>query len=189
MKIILGSRSPRRRELLSQLGYDFKVIVSNVPEIDIETSPEETVTRNALRKAEQIAENNPDYLVICADTIVVANEIILGKPQNIEHAKAMIQMLQNNVHRVLTSVACVYKDIKKTLVEETKVFVIPMTNAEIDEYINTNEPYDKAGAYAIQGIFAKYVSRIEGDYYNVMGLPICRLHQLIEEIKKTSLVE
>jgi len=175
--------------LLSKLGYDFKVIVSNVSEIDINASPEETVTSNALRKARQIAITNPDYLIICADTIVVANENILGKPKSPDHAKAMIQMLQNNVHKVLTSVACVYKDITRTIVEETKVFVVPMTSEEIDDYVNTTEPYDKAGAYAIQGIFAKYISRIEGDYYNVMGLPICRLYKLIEDIKNTTLTD
>ena len=184
MKIILGSRSPRRRELLTKLGYDFKVIVSNISEAEEGQAPEDMVMQNALKKAEQIAQDNPDDLVICADTIVVFEDAVLGKPKSPEHAKAMIELLQNNVHRVLTSVVCIYKNHIEKFTEETKVTVIPMTADQIDEYVNTTEPYDKAGAYAIQGIFAKFVSKIEGDYYNVMGLPICRLYQVIEDIKK-----
>lgn len=187
MKIILGSRSPRRRELLTKLGYDFKVIVSNIAELEDSLTPEDMVMQNALKKAEQIAKDNPEDLVICADTIVVFEGTVLGKPKSPEHAKAMIQLLQNNVHRVLTSVVCIYKNQVHKFTEETKVTVIPMSEEQIEEYVNTTEPYDKAGAYAIQGIFAKFVSKIEGDYYNVMGLPICRLYQMIEEIKKNDI--
>lgn len=185
MKIILGSRSPRRRELLSQLGYDFKVIVSNTKEIENGAPPEILVKNNALEKAKEIAKHNPDYLVICADTVVVAKGAIIGKPKNLAHARAIIELLQDNSHHVLTAVVCQYNELTWDFLEKTTVFVAPMNEEEINAYINTNEPYDKAGAYAIQGLFAKYITRIEGDFYNVMGLPLNHLYRLIEEIKLT----
>ncbi len=183
MKIILGSKSPRRRELLSQLGYDFKVVVSNTIEIENGDTPENLVKNNALAKAKLISKENPDHLVICADTIVVASDTIIGKPKNLAHARAIIELLQDNNHKVLTAVVCCFNDKVWHFLETTTVYVSKMTDHEIDEYINTNEPYDKAGAYAIQGLFAKYVSRIDGDFYNVMGLPLNHLYQLLKQIK------
>lgn len=186
--IILGSASPRRRELLAQIGVDFTVRVSGKEEIYHSTVPEEIVKELALMKAENVAEElraDRDMIVLGADTIVVLDDAILGKPKDEEEAFRMIHSLQGRTHEVYTGVAVLDfdKDGKKSVVNHavgTKVFVHAMSDEEIRGYIATGEPMDKAGGYGIQGRFAPYIDRIEGDYYNVVGLPVSYVYQVLK---------
>ncbi len=187
-KLILGSASPRRRELLEQIGVKFEVFVSKKEEVYTSTEPEEIVKELALMKAENVASEirAKNAIVIGADTVVVQDNRILGKPKDKEDAFAMIQNLQGRMHKVYTGVAVLEFDEngKKEMVNhavETKVYVHAMTEAEIWEYILTGEPMDKAGAYGIQGRFGAFIDRIEGDYYNVVGLPISYLYQILKK--------
>ena len=194
-KIILGSASPRRRELLSQIGVSFEVRTSGREEIYHSAIPEEIVRELALMKAENVAgdltdeqnEAPKDTIVIGADTIVVLDGKILGKPVDEKDAADMIGALQGRSHEVYTGVAILDYDAqgeKNVSVHavETKVYVNPMDEAEISAYIDTGEPMDKAGAYGIQGRFAAYIDRIEGDYYNVVGLPVSYVYQALKRI-------
>lgn len=186
--IILGSASPRRRELLAQIGVDFTVRVSRKEEIYHSTVPEEIVKELALMKAENVAEElraDRDMIVLGADTIVVLDDAILGKPKDEEEAFRMIHSLQGRTHEVYTGVAVLDfgKEGKKSVVNHavgTKVFVHAMSDEEIRGYIATGEPMDKAGGYGIQGRFAPYIDRIEGDYYNVVGLPVSYVYQVLK---------
>lgn len=186
--IILGSASPRRRELLAQIGVDFTVRVSRKEEIYHSTVPEEIVKELALMKAENVAEElraDRDMIVLSADTIVVLDDAILGKPKDEEEAFRMIHSLQGRSHEVYTGVAVLDfgKEGKKNVVNHavgTKVFVHAMSDEEIRGYIATGEPMDKAGGYGIQGRFAPYIDRIEGDYYNVVGLPVSYVYQVLK---------
>ena len=194
-KIILGSASPRRRELLSQIGVSFEVRTSGREEIYHSVIPEEIVRELALMKAENVAgdltdeqnEAPKDTIVIGADTIVVLDGKILGKPVDEKDAADMIGALQGRSHEVYTGVAILDYDSqgeKNVSVHAvgTKVYVNPMDEAEISTYIDTGEPMDKAGAYGIQGRFAAYIDRIEGDYYNVVGLPVSYVYQALKRI-------
>ncbi len=194
-KIILGSASPRRRELLSQIGVSFEVRTSGREEIYHSVIPEEIVRELALMKAENVAgdltdeqnEAPKDTIVIGADTIVVLDGKILGKPVDEKDAADMIGALQGRSHEVYTGVAILDYDAqgeKNVSVHAvgTKVYVNPMDEAEISAYIDTGEPMDKAGAYGIQGRFAAYIDRIEGDYYNVVGLPVSYVYQALKRI-------
>ena len=186
--IILGSASPRRRELLAQIGADFTVRVSRKEEIYHSTVPEEIVKELALMKVENVAEElraDRDMIVLGADTIVVLDDAILGKPKDEEEAFRMIHSLQGRTHEVYTGVAVLDfgKEGKKSVVNHavgTKVFVHAMSDEEIRGYIATGEPMDKAGGYGIQGRFAPYIDRIEGDYYNVVGLPVSYVYQVLK---------
>ena len=189
MNIILASGSPRRRELLAQAGFDFKVEVSNADENVIEESPSATVEELASRKAEAVANlhNNKedDCLVIGADTIVVLNGKILGKPEDKEDAKAMLTSLSGRTHQVYTGVALFAVregtiEKKTTFHECTDVTMVEITEKEIEDYVISGDPLDKAGAYGIQGPAAIFISGIKGDYYNVVGLPVSRIyHEII----------
>lgn len=194
-KIILGSASPRRRELLSQIGVSFEVRTSGREEIYHSAIPEEIVRELALMKAENVAgdltdeqnEAPKDTIVIGADTIVVLDGKILGKPVDEKDAADMIGALQGRSHEVYTGVAILDYDAqgeKNVSVHAvgTKVYVNPMDEAEISAYIDTGEPMDKAGAYGIQGRFAAYIDRIKGDYYNVVGLPVSYVYQALKRI-------
>ena len=194
--IILGSASPRRRELLAQIGAEFEVRVSNKEEVYHSNVPEEIVKELALMKAEnvaeELAEENPagavkSTVVIGADTIVVQDGKILGKPADEEDAFRMLKSLQGRAHEVFTGVAVLCcKEGKIQTVRshavKTEVYVHEMTEDEIRGYIATGEPSDKAGSYGIQGAFAKYIDRIDGDYYNVVGLPVSFVYQTLKEI-------
>lgn len=193
-KIILGSASPRRRELMEQLGAKFEVRVSEKEEVYHSTEPEEIVKELALMKAENVAadlkedrgEDIKDTVILGADTVVVLDGEILGKPKDEEDAFRMLGNLRGRGHMVYTGVAMLDYDeegnrrVKRKTVE-TKVFVHGMSNREIREYIATGEPVDKAGAYGIQGQFARFIDRIEGDYYNVVGLPVSCVYRLLKE--------
>lgn len=183
MQIILGSNSPRRRELLGLLGAPFKVIVSDVEEFTDKTKPEEVVCDLSLQKALNVFEkcDEESCVVIGSDTIVALNDLILGKPKDADDAFDMLKKLQGNKHQVYTGVACIIKngDVvkQKVFYEKTDVYMYEMTDDDIYRYIATNEPYDKAGSYAIQGIATVYIEKIEGDYNNVVGLPVARLYR------------
>lgn len=183
MFLVLGSKSPRRKEILKQAGYKFQVNVSNVSEDVAEILPEEKVLAIAKKKGLDIFSryNNPDVVVLSADTIVVVDNEILGKPKDIVDARRMIHLLAGKKHSVYTAVyiQSVFKN--DSFVEKTEVEVSSMTDEEIESYIQTKEPYDKAGGYAIQGIFSKYIMGINGDYYNVMGLPIYHVHETLKQ--------
>lgn len=187
-RVILGSASPRRRELLEQIGINFDVLVSGGEERYTSTEPEEIVKELALAKAENVSavlEEKESCLVIGADTIVVLDGEILGKPKDEEDAFRMLKSLQGRAHQVYTGTALLDYDTEGTKnvirhAERTEVFVHAMTDTEIRQYISTGEPMDKAGGYGIQGRFAAYIDRIEGDYYNVVGLPVAYLYQQLK---------
>ncbi len=184
MKIILASASPRRKELLQQIGWDFQIQVSDIEEIITKKIPHEIVEELSYQKAmhvrEQIINEDEDFCIIGADTIVASGERILGKPESKEKAIEMLGILQNNSHYVYTGVTLCYgKNEVHTFYEATKVSFYPMNEKEIEEYVATGEPMDKAGAYGIQGFGAKYIRQIVGDYNNVVGLPVGRLYQEI----------
>ena len=189
-RIILGSASPRRKELLSQIGIEFTVAVSNKEEHYISTRPEEIVKELALMKADNVASemgNLTDTVVIGADTVVVLGDRILGKPADEADAYAMIDSLQGRAHQVYTGTALLVYDEKGSRkvisnAVRTDVYVHEMNEQEIKDYIKSKEPMDKAGAYGIQGRFAAYIDKIEGDYYNVVGLPISYLYQQLKQI-------
>ena len=180
-KIILASKSPRRRELLAQIGVTFTVEISDADEHVCGDDPSEIVQELALRKAEAAAARHAgeSVTVIGADTIVVHADTILGKPKDADDARRMLRELSGNVHQVYTGVCVIRGDGERagthTFAERTDVFVAPLTDAEIDMYIETGEPFDKAGSYGIQGFFARHIEKIDGDYFNVVGLPVGRL--------------
>lgn len=194
-RIVLGSASPRRKELLEQIGISFEIKTSSKDECYTSEIPEEIVKELALQKAENVADeilSNEGVIkstvVIGADTIVALDQEILGKPKNEEDAFRMISNLQGRAHQVFTGTALLFfdEDGNKTVVNhavETKVYVNPMSDQEIYEYIDSKEPMDKAGAYGIQGGFAAYIDRIEGDYYNVVGLPVSYIYQELKKAK------
>lgn len=186
MNIILASASPRRTELLKQAGMSHQVIPSSCVEVITSSIPGEVVKELAYQKADDVFQKykktqDEEFLVIGSDTVVAANEKILGKPSSEEDAFQMISSLQNKVHQVYTGVALLhYKDgkmTKKVFYECSHVSVYPMSETEIRDYIATGEPMDKAGAYGIQGRFAIHIKGIEGDYNNIVGLPIARIYQ------------
>lgn len=190
-KLILASASPRRKELLKNLGYAFSIEVCDLDENSDKTKPYELVMDLAQTKAKAIMDMHAgeDVIVIGADTVVANESEILGKPRNLEHAKEMISSRQGKIHQVYTGV-CLYWNNEKinqnlTFYEKTDVEVYPMTTEEIEVYVATRECEDKAGSYAIQGLFSPYIKGISGDYNNVVGLPVARIYQ---EIKKLGLV-
>jgi septum formation protein len=185
MQIVLGSKSARRKELLELMGYEFSIDGADTDEtVQDYRNPEEYVKKIALKKSEVISKRHPDKLVICADTVVSTKSEILGKPVSAEDARRMIRLISGGCHYVLTAVVLDYCGRKVSFVEKTAVVIDKLTEEEIEEYVASDEPYDKAGAYAIQGRFAKHISKIKGDYYNVMGLPINRLYHEIRNIEK-----
>lgn len=181
-KVVLASASPRRKEILTQVGVEFDIIPAKGEEIITSSIPKEVVIELSRQKAEEIAKNcNGDTLVIGADTVVALDDKILGKPKDYEEAFQMISSYRNRCHSVYTGVTIIHGNKLKSFVSETKVYVCDLTDEEIDTYIATKDCYDKAGGYGIQGYFSQYVERIEGDYFNVVGLPVARL---MKEIKR-----
>ena len=180
-KIILASASPRRKEILSKLGVPFEVQVSTCDENIGLADPSEMVEQLSKLKADDVAKRNPDALVIGADTVVSYGNRILGKPKDREDAIRMIKMIAGHEHQVYTGVTIVIPgEDTVSFVEATGVKVVDMTDDEIERYVDSGEPMDKAGAYAIQGLFAPYISGIEGDYYNVVGLPIASVYSILK---------
>ncbi len=184
-EIILASGSPRRKELLGQIGLPFRVVVSGADEtVEEGLSPEFLVQSLSLLKAADVAgTQEKTALVIGADTVVALDGEILTKPENEEDAKNMLRRLSAKSHSVFTGVTVFrVRDGKSvSITEETKVYFKPLTEKEIEAYVRTKEPMDKAGAYGVQGLGGLFVEKIEGDYYNVVGLPIARLGRLLQE--------
>ncbi len=175
-KIILASSSPRRRELMATAGLEFEVIVKEVDESIAEgTAPVDAAKITAKKKALAVADGYPDCIVIGADTIVVANEKILGKPADEADAYAMLKMLSGIEHEVITGVCIVCGEKTENFAVVSKVKFYELTGEEIETYVATGEPMDKAGAYGIQGKGCTLVEKIEGDYFNIVGLPVAEL--------------
>ena len=173
MNVVLASASPRRRELLQTAGVDFTVKVSDADEhIEPDTPPHEAVVSLARQKAQAVAKACPNDLVIGADTVVVYDGAILGKPADAADAARMLRMLSGKTHVVYTGVCLLYGKKEETFFEQTQVTFFPLTEQEIDAYVATGEPMDKAGAYGIQGRGCTLVQSICGDYFNVVGLPV-----------------
>ena len=201
MRIILASKSPRRKELLSRIGIEYECIVSEAEEKTTESSPDNVVAELSRQKAENIFEimragerDNSPMVIIGADTVVACDSNIMGKPKDKQDAGRMLKLLEGRSHSVWTGVTLLFVNIDKngkysenkviseTFACETKVYMYHVSDNEIEEYIKTEEPLDKAGAYGIQGIAAKFIEKIEGEYNNVVGLPVSALYQRIKNI-------
>jgi septum formation protein len=182
--IILASASPRRKELLERAGLKFQVEPSNYEEaVHPGLSPHELARQISLEKARIVARRHSNALVIAADTLGVCHGRILGKPHTANEARKMLQTINGQSHSVITGFTIIDTEKDKTLSKsvETKVYIRKLTQSEIDSYIMSTEPLDKAGAYAIQGLGAAIVERIEGDYFNVIGLPLSALAEALKE--------
>ena len=171
---ILASQSPRRQELLSRLGLTFEIITADIDEtMDPTLSVRDAVAQICEKKARAVGRTHPGRLILAADTIVVVDDTVLGKPHSPAEAKSMLQRLSGRIHRVMTAY-CLWQDgAADTCVEETTIRFKPLSEAEIDAYVATGSPLDKAGAYGIQDQAAVFAEALDGDYYNVMGLPVC----------------
>ena len=189
--LVLASASPRRSELLTQAGYDFRSIPAHIPE---EPRPNEDpiAYRHPSRqeKAQAVFDlpsngslRRPDLTVLGADTTVTLDNQILGKPEDAADAARMLRLLSGRTHRVITGVALVTANRTEVAAEVTAVQFLTLSDEEIAAYIATGEPMDKAGAYAIQGRAARWIPRIEGDYFNVVGLPIARVAEMLERVR------
>ena len=187
-EIILASASPRREELLQQAGFTFKVTASGVPELRSPgESPIAFVTRLAREKAQNVAsKSDASAIVIGADTVVVCDEEVLGKPADAADAKRMLRLLAGRTHQVITGVCVLSGDVVELAAEVTMVQMLTISSHEIEDYVASGEPMDKAGAYAIQGRAARWIPRIQGCYFNVVGLPAALVTAMIEAVKQRS---
>lgn len=184
MAVILASQSPRRKQLLEMLGMEFTVIPAKGEEVvPVGAGPDETVRVLSKQKAAMVATGAaPNDVIIAADTIVWHNEKVLGKPRDEQEAARMLSSLSGNTHQVYTGVTVRKGEKVLSAAECTNVKFRKLSGREIDAYIATGEPMDKAGAYGIQGVACLFVEGIEGDYFNVMGLPVCRLGKMLKEL-------
>jgi len=184
MNIVLASQSPRRRELLGQMGFtDFIVRPARGEEVvDPDLSPDKLVEELSRQKCAEVAANSePDALVIAADTVVAIDGTVLGKPRGVQDAFAMLSRLSGRHHTVYTGVTVRRGEQIRTAHEATRVHFRTLTNEEIEAYISTGEPMDKAGSYGIQGYGSMLVEGISGDYFNVVGLPVCLLGRMLAQ--------
>ena len=184
-KLILASASPRRAEILSAVGWQFEKHTADIDETTWQNeNPADYVQRLAVEKALAVAENYDDALILGADTTVVIENQIIGKPVDLTDARRMLKMLSGNWHEVLTGIALVRtasgKSKTKFDFEETRVKFVEMTDAEIEFLVEKGNPLDKAGAYAVQAQAALFIERIEGDYWNVVGLPVNLVYELLK---------
>ncbi len=181
--LILASTSPRRSEILKMAGYDFTVSPSNANEDYLHgTPPMQIVEQLSSRKAKAVAKEHPTDTILAADTIVVLKNRVFGKPKDADDAKAMLKLLSGAVHQVYTGY-CVISDGKLLSGHEcTSVEFYGLSSEEIDAYVATGEPLDKAGSYGIQGQGALLIKRIDGDFYNVMGLPIGKINRVLKTL-------
>jgi septum formation protein len=188
-RLILASASPRRRELLTQAGYIFDIEAADIDETPRANEPPSAyVERLAAEKANAILEKHAEFhgklVVLGADTTVVCDGEILGKPTGGEDAKRMLRRLSGRTHQVLTGIAAATRQGVVSAVESTEVVFSNIREAELERYCATREPLDKAGAYGIQGYAARWIPRIDGDYFNVMGLPIARVVGLLRDVTR-----
>jgi len=182
-KIILASNSPRRREILARAGIPFDMMPSDIDEtLCKETSPLNLVMELSRLKARNVAENAKDFIIIAADTVVFIDSLILGKPKDEDDAFYMLKRLLGRKHTVITGVTLKKNSAEKTFAETADVYMKPASDGDIRAYIKTGEPMDKAGAYAIQGVGSIFIEKIDGDFYNVMGLPVSRVYWELREM-------
>ena len=182
MKLILASASPRRRELLGLFHVPFEIRVADIDEtMDPEKAPFDEVARVSRLKALAVPREGED-VVIAADTIVVCEGKVLGKPHSAEEAVSMLRLLSGRDHQVMTGMTVICDDRERTCTEVTDLHFRELSDKEIRAYVATGEPMDKAGAYGIQGGAALFCTHMVGDYYNVMGLPVCRLGLMLREM-------
>ena len=182
IRVVLASKSPRRIQLLGDIGIkDFEVIpAEREEEPDADMSPAETVCHISMSKARSVASRcGEDTLVIAADTLVYLDGVPVGKPHSEREARAMLARQSGREHSVFTGVSLIFGDRSRSEAERTEVFFREMTEEEIAWYVSTGEPMDKAGAYGAQGKGAMFIERIEGDFFNVMGFPICRFVKML----------
>ena len=190
-KVILASKSPRRHELLSMLGFEISTIVSDVDEDKVTAdTPELLASRLAHEKAVAVANEvvNTGLPIIAADTLVEIDGEILGKPKDEADARRMLTALSGNVHYVHTGISVIFEGKEINLTDTAKVFFRKIDEYELDAYISSKEPFDKAGAYGIQGKAGAFVERIEGDFFSIMGLPICAVTMALKELTKDSII-
>ena len=181
--IILASKSPRRRELIALITDDFEVITAEEAEIlPAGIAPEDAPAYLAQCKAQAVAKNYPDKVVIGADTVVLLDGEVLGKPRDAEDAFAMLRGLSGRAHTVITGCCLIRGTLRRTFSVTTRVEFYPLSDSEIAAYIATGEPFDKAGAYGIQGRGSLLVKGIEGDYFNVVGLPVAALSRELRDM-------
>lgn len=184
MELILASNSPRRTQILTLAQIKHQVIPSTCQEIIPQgLALFEVVEHLSYQKALDVAKHHPNAIVLGADTVVAIEGRILGKPHHEKEAIWMLQNLSGKTHQVVTGITMMYQGKVKTFHEVTEVEVVELTMEQILTYIQEENVYDKAGSYAIQGSFCKYISKMNGDYYNVVGLPICRVYQELKEFE------
>jgi septum formation protein len=188
MALVLASASPRRRELLKNAGIPFIVQPSKIPELPREgEAPQACAERLAREKARDVFRQRPQDFVLGADTIVIVGGQILGKPRDVADAARMLRLLSGRTHQVITGVCLIGPECKgrssleQTRSETTLVTMSELSDEDIQSYVATGEPLDKAGAYAIQGIASRWISRIEGDYFNVVGLPVSLVYRMLQK--------
>jgi septum formation protein len=180
-EIILASASPRRKELLAQAGFIFRVVASGIDEVRRDgESPIAFVTRLAREKAQDVAARFPESIIVGADTVVVCEGEVLGKPADADDARRMLALLAGRTHQVITGVCVIAGELVESAVEVTMVQMLTISAEEIAEYVDSGEPMDKAGAYAIQGRAARWIPRIQGCYFNVVGLPLAVVTAMLE---------
>src|SRR5664279_2776513 len=184
MSLILASNSPRRAELLRNAGISFTVDPAHIPEQPRTGEPPlQYVQRLARDKARVVFSRHPDNVVLGADTVVVVDEHLLEKPRDAADAARMLRLLSGRAHQVITGVCLVAKDYEQTEAEITEVRFSTLSESEITGYVETGEPMDKAGAYAIQGMASRWVERIDGCYFNVVGLPVPRVFRMMQALE------
>lgn len=191
MDIILASASPRRKEILGNTNVKFSVIESKIDEVILDNEkPQATVMRLAFEKSLSVAKKNSSDLIIGADTVVVVDGKILGKPKNMCEAKEMLNLLSNKTHQVITGISLINLEENKKVIdfEVSYVKFKDLSKEDIKNYLNTNEYLDKAGAYAVQGYGALLIDKIEGDYFNIVGLPISKLYDILKEEFKINIL-
>ena len=196
MRVILASKSPRRREILSMLGVKFEVLSADADEHSDITDPAQLVRELSLRKGRAVRELlksegtwDKETLIIASDTVVAANGEILGKPQGNADAARMLRLLSGSAHHVVSGVALLLGDREIADAEQTAVRFATMSEKDIEWYVKSGEPADKAGAYAVQGLASLFIEGLDGDYFNVVGLPVHRLELLLQEFLHLSLID
>ena len=185
-KLLLASASPRRREILENLGFEFEILPSNVDESEVPwNDPVESAKLLAEIKGVDAQMTRPRKTIIAADTIVLCDGQVMGKPGGPEEAKKMLEALSGKMHEVVTGIALITPpNIRIIEAERTRVFFRELKSEEISRYIETREPFDKAGAYAIQGYASAFIEKIEGCYFNVVGLPVARLFSMFRKLEE-----
>lgn len=184
-QIILASESPRRKEILEKAGLKFKVVKSNYKEyLDPKLKPHELVQKLSLEKAKAVFKKYKNCIIIAADTFVVCNNKILGKPKDEKDAKQMLSWLSGKTHLIITGFTIIDGNLDKIITKSqvSKIYMRKISSAEIDSYIKTGEPYGKAGGYAIQGIGSIFIKKINGDFFNAVGLPIYALARMLKKL-------